>query len=279
MQERSTFFAGVIGWLGRWRLSQNSHIVDLVRGASIAGLLKAVSAVLAFGLSVVLGRVLGADAAGVYFLALTTAMIAATIGRVGLDSAVIRFVAGHASADKWANVSTVHRSALAIGLICSSLITAILYFAADFLADTVFSDATLAGPIRIMSVAVLPLSLSVLMSRALLGLSRIRDSVLVFSILPYGVALGGTWVLAYECGVNGAIVAYVIAVTATLVYGWIGWRRALAGSSSARQSQQVASPTKELLKSGAPLLIGSSAARDVDVRNIDAGDLGRQHRR
>jgi len=254
---RSTFYAGLKGWLGRWWSSQNSHIVDLLRGASIAGVLKSFAAILAFGLSVVLGRVLGAEAAGVYFLALTTATIAATIGRVGLDSAVIRLVAGHASANKWADVSRVYRTAIAIGLICSCLVATILYFAADFLADAVFSDATLAGPIRVMAVTVIPLSLSVLISRALLGLSRIRDSVLVFSILPYGVALGGTWLLAYEWGVNGAIVAYVIAVTAALFYGWIAWRRALAGRSSGHQSQQVASPTKELLKSGAPLLIGA----------------------
>jgi O-antigen/teichoic acid export membrane protein len=246
-----------LGWFDRWWSNQSSHVADLLRGASIAGVLKAASAILSFGLSVVLGRVLGADAAGVYFLALTIAMIAATIGRVGLDSVVIRLIAGHASANKWADVSIVHRNAIAISLICSCLVTAILYFAADFLADTVFSDATLAGPIRVMAVAVVPLSLSVLISRALLGLSRIRDSILVFSILPYGVALCGTWGLARTWGVDGAIVAYVIAVTAALAYGWTAWRRALAGCSSAHQPQQVESPAKELLESGALLLIGA----------------------
>jgi O-antigen/teichoic acid export membrane protein len=228
-----------------------------MRGASVAGVLKALGAILAFGLTVVLGRVLGVEATGVYFLALTTATIAATIGRVGLDSAVTRLVAAHASDDKWSNVYRVYRKTLAIGLVCSSLVAAALYFAADFFADTVFSDSMLATPIRVMAVAVVPLSLSVLISQALLGLSRIRDSVLVFSILPTGVTLGGMWILATKWGVNGAIVAYVIAVTAALVYGWIAWRRTLAKRSSAHQFRRVPSPTRELLRSGMPLLIGA----------------------
>lgn len=226
-------------------------------GASVAGVLKALAAILAFGLTVVLGRVLGVEATGVYFLALTTATIAATIGRVGLDSALTRHVSAHASANKWANVSRVYRTALAICLISSVLVAAILYFAGDFFADVVFSDSMLAAPIRIMAFAVVPLSLSVLISQALLGLSRIRDSVLVFSIVPTGVALGGIWVLASKWGVNGAIVAYVIAVTTALVYGWIAWRRTLAGRPLAHQSRRIPAPTRELLRSGAPLLIGA----------------------
>jgi O-antigen/teichoic acid export membrane protein len=107
-----------------------------------------------------------------------------------------------------------------------------------------------------MIVAVVPLSLSVLFSRALLGLSRVRDSILVFSIFPTGVALAGAWVLAYQWGVNGAIVAYVIGVTTALIYGWMAWRWALAGRPSAGQPQQIASTTRALLRSGTPLLIG-----------------------
>jgi O-antigen/teichoic acid export membrane protein len=243
--------------LVRWFSGQNTHVVDLLRGASIAGFLKALGAILAFGLSVVLGRALGAEAAGVYFLAFTIATIAATIGRVGLDSAVIRFVAADASTDDWAGVSAIYQKTLSIGLICSSLIAAVLYFSASLLSDRAFSDPALAAPLRIMAVAIIPLSLSVLVSRALLGLSRVRDSILVFTILPTGFALAGTWALAPAWGVNGAAAAYVIAVIAALVYGWIVWRRTFESRSIALQIQRVMSPTGKLLRSGAPLLIGA----------------------
>jgi O-antigen/teichoic acid export membrane protein len=49
----------------------------------------------------------------------------------------------------------------------------------------------------------------------------------------------------------------VIAAIAALAYGWMAWRRALAGRSLANPSQQIASSTKQLLASGSPLLIGA----------------------
>lgn len=228
----------------------------LLRGASVAGFLKALAAVLTFGLTVVLGRMLGAEPAGVYFLALTTVSVAALIGRVGLDNAVLRLVAANAAAGNWADVAKGYRTTLAIGLICSCLIAGALYVGSGFLADTVFSDAELAPALQMMAIAVVPLSLSVLVSKALLGLSRVRDSILVLSVLPTGIALGATWILASRWGVNGAIAAYAIALSLALAYGWLVWRGALVERSAVAGGRNAVTPTRQLLKSGMPLLVG-----------------------
>jgi O-antigen/teichoic acid export membrane protein len=208
--------------LVRWFSGHNSHVLDLVRGASVAGILKAFGAI-----------------------------------RVGLDSVVLRFVAANASADKWTEVRTVYRTTLAIGLASSSFVAAMLFLAAGVLSERVFSDSALVVPLRIMALAIVPLALGVLVSQALLGLSRIRDGVLVFTILPTGLALVGTWVLAPVWKVNGAVVAYLIAVIAALVYGWITWRHALNRRALAENIQWAKSTAVTLLKSGVPLLIGA----------------------
>jgi O-antigen/teichoic acid export membrane protein len=227
-----------------------------LRGASIAGSLRVLGAALTFGLTVALGRILGAEATGIYFLAFTIATAVATVGRAGLDNAVLRFVAAHASVDKWLLVRRGYREVLAVGAIGSGLIAAALYLASDFLAGSVFSDSALALPLRIMAIAVVPLSLAMLVSKALLGLARVRDSTLVFQILPQGIALGGTLLLAQQWGVDGAAVAYVIAVGVAATYGGISWSRALAGRPRGPGLQDAPSPIRELLKSGRPLLIG-----------------------
>jgi O-antigen/teichoic acid export membrane protein len=243
--------------LVEWWSGQDSHVVDLVRGASIAGVLKVLSAVFTFGLAVVLGRVLGADAAGVYFLALTTATIAATIGRVGLDSAVIRLVSSRASSGNWSEVRSVYSSTMQIGLTCSVVFTLILILAAGVLAREIFSNASLEVPLRLMALAVVPLALNVLVSRALQGLSSIRDSIMVFSILPAGIALVGTWLVAASFGVNGAIASYIVGVTIALFYGLNAWRRALAGHEITAKARREESSITGLLRSGMPLLIGA----------------------
>jgi len=243
--------------LEKWWSTQDVHSLDLLRGVVIAGVLKILAAVLAFGLSVVVGRILGAEGAGIYFLALTTATVAATVGRFGLDSAVLRSVAARASAGQWPEVGAVQEAAVRIGSLGSLLIGGTLFLGSDFLADRVFSDPAVAEPMRLMALAVVPLSLSVLTSRSLLGLALVRASLLVFSIIPGVVALGGTWILAARWGVNGAVVAYVFAVTVALAYGWLAWQRASAGRMCRRDRRQANSVARDLLKSGSPLLIGA----------------------
>jgi O-antigen/teichoic acid export membrane protein len=242
---------------GRWISRQDVHVLDVLRGASIAGVLKVLSAVFTFGLSVALGRMLGAEEAGIYFLALTTATIAATVGRLGLDSAVIRFVSAGSTRNSWGEVRAVYRSTIAIGLTSSVVVVLGLILTADYVAGSVFEIPRLSGPIRLMAIAVVPLALNILISRALQGLSQIRDSVLVFSILPSGIALFGTLLLARRLGVEGAIAAYVVGVTASAIYGEYAWRRSLAKRANTKAPLAGHSATTDLLRSGPPLLIGA----------------------
>jgi len=228
-----------------------------LRGASIAGALKALAALLAFGLSVVLGRALGADAAGAYFLGVTVALIASTVGRVGLDSAVIRFVSTRAAAAAWSEVSQVYGATIKLGLVCSSLMSALVYVSASLLADVVFAGAVSANAIRISAIAIVPLSLGILTSGALLGLSRVRDSLLVLSILPSGIALIGVYLLASQWAVSGALLAYALAVTIAYLFGVVAWHRRIKELRS-RQQDQVAQPiVPQLLAAGMPLLLGA----------------------
>jgi O-antigen/teichoic acid export membrane protein len=219
--------------------------------------MKALSAIFSFSLSVVLGRALGAEASGVYFLAVTTAAIAATVGRVGLDSAVIRHVATKAASNDWSGVRQIHRSATAICLVSSMIIAGVLYLTADFLSGTVFMDQALASPLRIVAFAVIPLALSVLVSRELQGLSEIRHSVMVFSILPTGLTLLGTWAAVQHWEVDGSIVAYLFALVLATAYGFLTWHRSLRRRSSSLKREQCPSATADLLRSGGPLLIGA----------------------
>lgn len=53
----------------------DSHVLEVLRGAGLAFLLRGVGAGLAFLLNVAIGRMLGAEGTGVYFLALSVTSI------------------------------------------------------------------------------------------------------------------------------------------------------------------------------------------------------------
>ena len=230
------------------------HMSEIMRGASVAFMMKALGAGFAFGFNVLLARMLGAEGAGIYFLALTAATIAGTLGRMGLDNALLRFTAAGAAVEDWAAIRGVYRRGMSLGL-CASAASALLLFAiAPWLAENAFGKPDLAAPMRWMALAVAPLTLVSLHAEMLKGLKRIRDSLLVQGGgIPALSLLGLFWMGRYW-GVNGAVWAYTLSACAMALVGIALWRAAtpeLKGVSGRFE-------TRELLRSSMPLFWVSS---------------------
>lgn len=71
--------------------------------------IRGIAAVIAFLMNVVVSRKLGADEAGYFFLAVAFTTITASIGRIGADNTVLRFVSVHGAKQEWAQVNAVMR--------------------------------------------------------------------------------------------------------------------------------------------------------------------------
>lgn len=211
-----------ISWINR----MDFHMKEVVRGASVAFTLKVFSVGLSFGFNVLLARLLGAEGAGIYFLALTVTTIATVFGRVGLGFALLRFTADHAAKGDWTKVAGVARIGIRIATGASILITLLLFSSASWIAQSIFSKSLLIVPLRLMALSILPMSLLNLYSELLKGLKKIRDSMLVqvvgipFISLPLLALLGG------KLKVMGAVSAYVASTIFVFLFGVFLWRRA-----------------------------------------------------
>src|SRR6056297_1209385 len=106
----------------------DQHILEVLNGAVLAFVLRSAGAGLAFLLNVVIGRLLGAEGTGLYFLALSVVSIGVVITKVGLDNTLLRFIASGASRGDWNSVLGVFRMGmrLAVG---TSLAAAVAVFA------------------------------------------------------------------------------------------------------------------------------------------------------
>ncbi|MGB0289111.1 hypothetical protein, partial [Aequoribacter sp.] len=76
-----------------WPDDANSH--EVLRGLKSAFTTKIIGSALAFSFNLALGRLLGAEGAGLYFLAFSITAIGSVLGRIGLDNVLVRFVAIH----------------------------------------------------------------------------------------------------------------------------------------------------------------------------------------
>ena len=199
---------------------------EMVRGATVALMLKVLSTGLVFGFNVLLARLLGAEGAGVYYLALTVTTIASVVGRMGLDNALLRFTAVNAVQGDWNKVAGVYRRGIWIATVVSTVATVFVVSSAHWVAQSIFSEPTLTVPLRLIALGILPLSLLTLHAELLKGLKKISEAMLVQGIgipiisIPLLALLGGPF------GVVGAVTAYVSATILVLLLGIGIWRRA-----------------------------------------------------
>lgn len=231
-------------FLGRFDV----HMREVLRGSVVALALKILGAFLSFTMTVVIGRMLGAQGTGVFFLALSVVTIASVLGKVGMDNALLRFTAAHSSQEEWGHVKGVARMGLRFASIALGISAAVVFITAQLIAEHVFDEPALSQTLRIMAIAILPLGLFQLLAQLLRGLKRIFHSVLVQSIWLPAITTVGLFLFVPAFGVNGAALAYLVGTVATLIIGAGLW-----GKGISRKSGKAAFSRSELLASSKPL--------------------------
>jgi O-antigen/teichoic acid export membrane protein len=226
-------------------------MAELVQGAAAAFVLKMLAVAAQFLLSVYVARKLGAEGAGVFFLVLTVLLVASIIGRAGLDNTLLRFTAGAAALGRWDEVSGVYRKGMSVALAASIASALLLYVSAEALSLHLFRKPELAGPLRIVSIALVPMVLALLHAELLKGLKRVVGALFVQGVGIPGLALIIFAALAYRWEVEGAVWAYVAAAWVTFLLGLSLWRRATPGLAGLRGSF----PTRALFESSIPLFL------------------------
>jgi len=203
---------------------KSHHMTEVLRGAGLAFLLRGVGAGLAFLLNVVIGRMLGAEGAGLYFLALSVVSIGAVITKLGLDNTLLRFVASGASTGDWNRVTGVFRLGTRLAGGASLTGGVAVFAAAPLMARHIFGEPALSGPLRAISLGIFTFAMMMLLAECLKGLKRIRNSMLVSGVLYPVIALALIWPLVTLFGPTGAALAYVLGTGGAAAIGWWMWR-------------------------------------------------------
>ncbi len=229
--------------------SADEHMVEVIKGTSVAFSLKVLGAGISFGFNVLLARVFGAEGSGVYFLALTMTSIGTVFGRIGLDNALLRFVAIGQSAGDWPLVKGVYGKGFAFAFFASTAMTLLIYTLSPWIASSVFSKPDLKAPMQWMSLAIVPIALVMLYAEVLKGLKRIRDSQLLQGVTIPALSILGLLVVGSSYGINGAVWAYTFAAFVSCLIGLMLWRLATPQLKGIKGSFN----TGKLLDSSIPL--------------------------
>jgi len=90
-------------------LKKKEENKELVKHSFVSLLVRIGGAAAAFFMNVVAARYLGAEQAGYFFLAVTVSTLIATIGRVGADQTILRFVSVYGEQKQWNKVHAAIR--------------------------------------------------------------------------------------------------------------------------------------------------------------------------
>lgn len=160
-----------------------------------------------------LARALGPAQFGIFFLGFSVFGIASALSLVGMDSAILRYVApayakGDVSESRYILIRIVKY------LLASSIVVAItMFLLADLVATWIFRTPEVAETIRYFSLCVTPFALSVFGYRALQSIKNFRHQVLSRNFIEPAVKL------------IGAVIIFL------LMMSWAGWPMVVIGLS------------------------------------------------
>jgi O-antigen/teichoic acid export membrane protein len=146
--------------------------LDLARSAGVVLGTRLLGAGAQFGLTLALARTLGAEVTGLYYLAFSITSIASIIAKLGLGSAMLRFVSTAFAERDWRRLAGIHRQGVTIsGLVSIGLAVAITILA-PFFATTVFDKPEAESVIRVAALLIPGQTLLVLYSQILKAVRR-----------------------------------------------------------------------------------------------------------
>ena len=202
---------------------------------------------------IVIGRLFGPDVLGMYAIIWALLRLTQVFSHLGLTGGVIRFGAKYIQGEQDKLGAVIFQSA-AITLVSSSLIALIIYLLSPPLALNIYHNPDLVEPIRIASLAVPLMSLTIVMASAMRINNDVRYSVLVTElvqpVISIALLLGLIALLPAALSMVWAIVLSFAA--AVLVSLWL-CGRLYPGSFSASNAISHRMILKELLPYSIPI--------------------------
>ncbi|NND55477.1 MAG: oligosaccharide flippase family protein [Gammaproteobacteria bacterium] len=191
---------------------------------------RVVAAGAVFILNVIIARQLGAANTGLFYLGLSVVGVAAVLARLGLDSAVVRFVAAHAGRAEWSAIAAIYRRYLAVAVCSAAGFALLLYIGSNWLSREVFAKPELGSILSTLAIALVPFVIVVLHSQFLQGIRRAAlglyaQTALVQTLLLLlllGLMLSGVSWSVVDLTTFYATVAVLAAVAMVLTW----WRSA-----------------------------------------------------
>ena len=200
------------------------HLKELLVGSSTSFVFKVFGFATNYMFILIVTRSLGAETMGIFALSLTLVQIFSVIGRLGLDSALLRFVSEYYAQNRKDMVKEVYIKAINVVIPISLALAIFLFIFSKYISGYVFNGEHLSVYFKIASFAIMPLVLITVNSECLRGLKKIKE----YSFLQTGsVFLFAAFILAVSMNFTTEkympLVAYIISLFFVAILSFVMW--------------------------------------------------------
>jgi O-antigen/teichoic acid export membrane protein len=172
--------------------SDQKALNALAKGAGVTAIGMMLSKGLSYLYRIVIARGVGPDAYGQLSLAIMVTGIASTLGYLALGAGLKKFIPEFRTHDEEGKIRGAVLSALGISLPLSMIMTATVFFGAEFIALEIFENAALIPLLKIMSFTIILGNLSSTFFDTTIGFNKIIYKTGTVRIIQNVVQLGAT---------------------------------------------------------------------------------------
>lgn len=196
---------------------QADDVKDIAKGAAVnvfGEILKSLKPIYL----VVITRLFGAGAFGLYTLAWAVIDLVSNLGGFGLDKGLIRFLPQHRNTRDEAGAHRIIATALAIGVVVSLIATAVVYLGAPLISETIFQKPGLVPVVKVLCLAIPLLVVLKILLAATQAARIMRYTVYVRSLVEPAIWFAGA-LLFYYLGMRapGLAWAHVVAIVGSVL--------------------------------------------------------------
>lgn len=161
------------------KINSDADFAEIVKGSSTAFILRILGIAAGYIFTLIITRGYGAETMGIFSLSFTLLQISSVIGRLGMDTALLRFVAEYSSQSKWEIVKDTYKKAIKLVLPFSFIVAISVFFLSKHMATFVFKKPHLEPYFKIASIGIVPFVLLFIHTESLRGLKKIKEYMLL----------------------------------------------------------------------------------------------------
>ena len=197
------------------KLSEDVHLKELIQGSLTFLILRIFGMMVGYTFTLIVTRNLGASAWGIFALSFTVLQITSVIGKLGLDTALLRFIAQYNAQRKVKTAKYIYLKSIIVIIPLSFLLSVFLYYLSPLLAEKVFGKPHLASYFKLMSFALIPFVLLSINSESLRAFKKIKEYITLQNLLPFLCAFIFFSIFFYILHIKNIkviIIAYILGI-------------------------------------------------------------------